>query len=261
MCLILLAYRVHPDYPIIFAANRDEFYERPALPAHFWEEAPHVLAGRDMKAGGTWCGINVGRSMAAVTNFREPPAEDRSRRSRGELVADFLRYDPPPGRYLSQIEGEADAYAGFNLLLGDAKAMWYFSNREGKVRELEPGVHGLSNHLLDTPWFKVERGRAALDDALANGDVGSDALFDILANEDRAEDDLLPDTGFGRMWERVLSSRFIRTPEYGTRSSTVIIVDRHETVHFHERTFGPGEPADAERAFVLEGRAPAAHSG
>ncbi len=260
MCLILLAYESHPDYPVIVATNRDEFYGRPSQAAHFWPDVPHVLAGRDEEAGGTWCGVTTHRRLAAVTNFREPPNTTGDFLSRGDLVADFLRHDIPPREYMEDVSERADRYRGFNLIAGDAGGIYYISNRGGRLMRIEPGVHGLSNDLMNVPWFKVTQGKAELSALLETGGVTTDALFDILASEDRADDADLPDTGFGRHWERILSPRFIRSEDYGTRSSTVILIDREDNLAFHERTFRPGEDVPEERTFMLPADAPAAHS-
>lgn len=259
MCLILLAFERHPDFPVIIGANRDEFYRRPSQVAHFWPDAPQVLAGRDEEAGGTWCGVDTKRRFAAVTNFREPPTEGDFA-SRGDLVADFLKQDVEPDRYLTRVATRADDFRGFNLLVGDARGIHYCSNRGAAPTRVAPGVHGLSNDLINVPWFKVTRGKHELA-TLLSGSVKPDALFEILANEDRPPDNELPDTGFGRRWERLLSSSFIRTEEYGTRSSTVILIDRDDNLSFHERTFRPGDANPEERSFVLRADAPAAHIG
>lgn len=259
MCLVLLAFKAHPDYPLILATNRDEFYGRPAKTAHFWEDAPHVLAGRDEEAGGTWCGVNLDRSFAAVTNYREAPDDDRPYRSRGELVADFLRNDLDPQAYLNDIHRQGEEYRGFNLLLGNERSIWYYSNRAGAPREVQPGIHGLSNHLLNTPWFKVERGREQMRALIDDDRIEPDALFEVLASEDRAEDADLPETGFGRVWERALSASFIHTEQYGTRSSTVLLVDRSGNLDFRERTFDRGRMIGEEQVFALPADAPAEH--
>lgn len=237
MCLILFAHRPGARIPLILAANRDEFYERPTAPAHFWVDAPDVLAGRDLKAGGTWCGVTRSARFAAVTNVREPGMELPTPRSRGDLVAGFLRGDESPARYLERVAGEADAYSGFNLLVGTAGVLYYFSNREGTIREVPPGVHGLSNHRLDTPWPKVRLGRERLASLLDREVVEPDTFFELLLDETQALDEELPETGVGRALERVLSSAFIRTPRYGTRASTVLWFEGEGTVHFHERSF------------------------
>jgi uncharacterized protein with NRDE domain len=238
MCLILLAYQAHPDYRLILAANRDEFFSRPTAPATFWEDAPHILAGRDLKAGGSWLGITRDGRIAAITNYRDPQAERKDAPSRGGLVSGFLNGAMTAGEYLEFLKAEGAAYNGFNLVFGDRSRIYWFSNRHESPRLLEAGIHGLSNHLLDTPWPKVTRGREAMEFIVSHGKpVQPEALFAILSDRAIAPDNLLPDTGVGIDLERFLSPLFISTPNYGTRSSTVIIIDREDRVTFIEQNF------------------------
>jgi uncharacterized protein with NRDE domain len=239
MCLILLAHRVHPEYPLVFAANRDEFYARPTAPAAWWEDAPELLAGRDLQAGGTWMGVTRSGRWAAVTNYRDLPSERTGVRSRGELVSEFLRGHETPEAFLREIAERAAEYNGFNLLVADREQLWYFSNRGDEPRKLGPGVYGLSNHLLDTPWPKVMRGKQALSALLADGPAPA-PLFEILVDADPAPEAELPDTGVGQEWERALSSLFIATPTYGTRASTVLLIDAGGVATFVERSFAAG---------------------
>lgn len=254
MCLIVFAHRRHAGYPFVFAANRDEFFERPTAPAGFWEDAPEVLAGRDLEAGGTWCGITRTGRFGAITNYREPSRQLAGAPSRGDLVAAFLRGAEAPEAYLRRRAAEAHRYNGFNLIVGDLQRLFYFSNRDGDVRELPPGIYGLSNHLLDTPWPKVTLARAMLEERLASSVLDPEPFFQLLADETRALDEALPDTGVGRQWEQVLSPIFIRSPRYGTRASTVIWVERDGRVTFFERSFGAPEEVPETRRFqfVLE---------
>jgi uncharacterized protein with NRDE domain len=253
MCLILLAHDAHPRFRLVVAANRDEFYERPAAPAAWWPDAPEVLAGRDLRGGGTWMGVTRGGRFAAVTNFRDaaPAAPDAP--SRGHLVGGFLRGADSPGAYLRALAPRAGEYAGFNLLVGEGEELRYLGNRGCAARTLAPGVYGLSNALLDTPWPKVERGKAGLAAALAGGgDVDPEALFRVLWDAEPAPDGRLPDTGVGLERERMLSSPFIRSPEYGTRASTVLLVGRDGRVRFVERTTVPGRDGWTESAHEFE---------
>ena len=238
MCLIAVAVGLRADLPLVLAANRDEFFVRPTQPARFWEDAPQVLAGRDLEQGGTWMGLAHGGRFAAVTNFREGGRPRRGQRSRGWLVRDYLLSDIEPDRYLSALQRDAEQFDGFNLLVGLGQRVWYWSNRAGVAHVLTPGVHGLSNHLLNTPWPKVERAKSRLA-ALANAPAEQlgERLFDLLADDRRADDDELPSTGVPLEWERVLSSAFIRTPEYGTRSSTVVLLRADGHALFEERGF------------------------
>lgn len=258
MCLILFAYEEHPRYRLILAANRDEFYERPTAPAAFWEDDSGVLAGRDLRNGGTWLGITRTGRVAAVTNYRGPRDEHRPEApSRGALVASFLRGREAPDAYLLRLALNADRYNGFNLLVGDVQRLCYFSNREHEVRRLEAGIYGLSNGLLDTPWPKVEAGRAALGHAIRRP-FGPDTLLDLLADTTTAPDEALPDTGVGPEWERVLSARFIESAAYGTRSSTVLLVGYDGEVTLVERTDalseapGAAAPSVETHRFVID---------
>ncbi|MCC6659029.1 MAG: NRDE family protein [Rhodocyclaceae bacterium] len=236
MCLILLAWQAHPDYPLVVAANRDEFHARRTAAADFWLDAPAVLAGRDLEAGGTWLGVSRGGRFAALTNFRDPGRNKPDAPSRGTLVSRFLAGTQTPQEYLDQIEASAASYNGFNLLFGDRHSLWCFSNcGEGK-RRLDPGIYGLSNHLLDTPWPKVARGKSALTVALqALPDEA--ALFTLLRDDRVAPDEALPRTGISLEWERLLSAAFVRMPGYGTRSSTVLLMDRQARLRFVEQSY------------------------
>lgn len=237
MCLILLSFKMHSRYPVVLAANRDEFYERPSMPVAPWRDKPDILAGMDLKDGGTWLGITKRGRIAALTNYRDPATVKDNAPSRGGLVRDYLYGEEDPAAYLEKVVAKADQYNGFSLILGDTFHLYCFSNR-GCLVELSPGLYGLSNHLLDTPWPKVERGKAALT-ALLTGNKDPDVkeILGILSNREKPDDDLLPDTGVGLEWERILSSIFITSPVYGTRSSTVLIVDRRNRVVFVERVF------------------------
>lgn len=246
MCLILLAQNAHPEYPLVFAGNRDEFYDRPSAPAEFWDGAPHVLGGRDLSAGGTWLGITRRGYWATVTNVRDQMPRRDDAPSRGHLVADYLRDEPDPEAYLRSLEENADQYNGFNLLVGTREETFYLSNRDGSPQPVSAGIHGMSNAQLDDPWPKVERGttklRAVLDD-----EVTAERLLHILEDRKPAPDDELPNTGMGRETERMLSPPFIEGEDYGTRTSTVILMHRSGTVTFVERNFDRGTRAETHR--------------
>ena len=254
MCLILFAWKKDQNYPLVLAANRDEFYERPSAPADFWDDAPDLLAGRDLRDGGSWLGITRGGRVAALTNYRDPTSLKTGAPSRGTLVSDYLRSLAPPGVYLDRVASEADRFNGFNLLVGDPDALFCFSNR-GARECLQPGIYGLSNRLLDTPWPKVEKGKRGLK-AILHDEKGvtPEALFKLLADRTPAPDDRLPDTGVGLEWERLLSPLFIESQAYGTRSSTVLLIDRNGSVTFIERVFnGAADPwMTARFAFRIE---------
>lgn len=241
MCIILLAHEAHPEYPLVLAANRDEFYERPTRAAHFWTDAPDTLAGLDVERGGTWLGVTRTGRIAAVTNYREPGAWIENAPSRGRLVSDFLAGDEGACEYLARLRPRASLYNGFNLIVGDGRKLFYFSNRGSEPESIQPGVHGLSNHLLDTPWPKVERGRKALARVLESETLPIEAVFKILADDARAQDEALPETGVGLELERLLSPLFIRSQMYGTRCSTIVLFNRQGEALFIERTFNrPG---------------------
>jgi uncharacterized protein with NRDE domain len=241
MCLILLSYKMNEKYPFILAANRDEFYERPSAPVSVWDDAPDVIAGKDLKSGGTWLGITKKGRLAAVTNYRDPKSFRQKAPSRGWLVKDFLCGREDPHAYIEQIEVKKDRYNGFSVIIGDPSRLFYFSNR-GYMQELSPGIYGLSNRLLNTPWPKTERGKKALESLLSQTDnpVPED-MFRILSDRLQPDDIELPDTGVGLEWERILSPIFITSSIYGTRSSSVIMIDKRDRVMFIERIFN-GHP-------------------
>ena len=240
MCLIFLAYEQHPDYRLVVAANRDEAYERPTAPAGYWTDHPHILAGRDLEAGGTWMGVSTAGGFAALTNVRSLRAPLARPPSRGELITGFLNHDGEFELYLRQVEQRADAYNGFCLLLYGSRGLHYFSNFHAEsFRKLEPGLYGLSNDLLDTPWPKVEEGKRAVGTWLETGDEDVEGLFEIMGRKDRVADEDLPDTGVDKEFERALSALFIETPSYGTRSTSVVLVGYDGTTVFVERTFEP----------------------
>lgn len=233
MCLILVAWQAHPDFPLVVAANRDEFHARPTAPIAPWADAPQVLAGRDLEAGGTWLGITRSGRFAAVTNVREPGAP-QGERSRGRLTAGFLTGDAAPADYAAAIE--THAYSGFNLLLADRTSLAYRSNRDGAARRLAPGIYGVSNHLLDTPWPKLEAARARFREALQTLPDES-GFFDLLADDEIVPDERLPSTGVTLEWERRLSAIFVKSPQYGTRASTLLILRKGGGGVLVERSF------------------------
>jgi uncharacterized protein with NRDE domain len=236
MCLILFAYGVRTDAPLIVAANRDEFYARPADAAHRWHDVPTVLAGRDLQAGGTWLGVSATGRFAAVTNFSETPEGPLPPGSRGDLTADFLRGDAGALDYANTIDGRR--YRGFSLLLWDGAALVYTSNRNSRPRLMPKGVHGLANTHLDGTWPKVVRGTPMLASLVA-ADCGTDDLIKLLEDERPAADHELPQRGNDIAFERRLSPIFIRGDEYGTRASTAVIIGTRD-IRVSEQSFGPG---------------------
>ena len=252
MCLIYVAWRRHPRYRLVVAANRDEFHVRPALPAHWWEDVPGVLAGRDLQAGGTWLGITSGGRFSALTNYRGPSAHLADARSRGALVSEFLSGDETVPVHLCRIAAQGHRYNGFNLLAMDGETLAYASNRTRGVVGLEPGVYGLSNHLLDTPWPKVTGGKAELERLLDEPDLRVPDLLALLsAGNTRTVDALCADneSDLGRMQWR--SSRFILGGEYGTRTSTVVLLDESGAGVFVERSFDSHGTAVGDVAYEL----------
>jgi uncharacterized protein with NRDE domain len=237
MCLIALAWRAHPAYRLIVAANRDEYFGRASAPAGFWEDHRNVLAGRDLEAGGTWLGITLQERFAALTNYRNPADRKTGVPSRGALVSDFLTGKAAPSAYAREVERKAASYNGFSLLVGDAHSLWFISNRGGGPLRVEPGVHGLSNHLLDTPWPKVEKARAKLAKQLERPfDPG--AAFGLLGDTERAPSADLPSTGVSlELEERLSSIRILAAGGYGTRCSTVLCFANDGRVEFHERSY------------------------
>jgi uncharacterized protein with NRDE domain len=236
-----MALSSHPKYPFIVAANRDEFYARPTAGAAFWDDAPHVLAGRDLREGGTWLGLSKGGRFAAVTNYRGPDTDIAEPVSRGRLVGDYLLGDLDTADYLAQVAGAAQRYRGFNLVAGTGVDLHYYANRDSAhPRPVEGGVHGLSNHLLDTPWPKVERAKVQLRRLLEDDTIDTEAIMALLHDQTRAVEHELPDTGVGTERESQLSPIFIRTDTYGTRSSTLLLIDAEGEVSFTERTFVDG---------------------
>ena len=252
MCLIYIAWRRHPRYRLLVAANRDEFHARPALPAHWWDDAPGVLAGRDLQAGGTWLGVSPGGRFSAITNYREPSVHLVGAPSRGTLVSEFLTGNESAPTYHRRIIGEGHRYNGFSLLAMDGDTLAFASNRCREVLRLAPGVYGLSNHLLDTPWPKVTEGKAELERLLAEPDVRVPDLLALLAVADsRIVEAPGADIGNdpGRMQWR--SSRFILGRDYGTRTSTVVRLDADGAGVFVERSFDSRGTAVGDVAFEL----------
>ncbi len=258
MCLALLAFRAHPNWPLVIAANRDEFHARRTAPAHWWAEG--LLAGQDLVAGGTWLGCTREGRFALLTNFREGATSKRGERSRGLLVSEVLQSAASPEHTVLKHLVDAQHYDGFNLLAGDLRELVYLSNRGEGCRALPPGVYGLSNHLLDTPWPKLRRTKNRFIHWLEHDAADREALFQILRDPTRPEDAQLPRTGVSLEWERLLAAAFIISPVYGTRSSTVLAIDARGVATFSERSYdAAGEPAgDVAHRFEVLGER---HSG
>ena len=250
MCLILFSHQEHPGYELVLAANRDEFFQRPTEPAGFWADAPEILGGRDRQAGGTWMGVHRDGRWAAVTNFRDGNRLRTGERSRGELVTYYLRGGDRATACAQNLLPLRHQFGGFNLLLGDRDGVVFLSSELPACQILGPGLYGLSNHLLDSPWPKVERGKRGLREILsASRTPASEGLFDLLGERQTADDDQLPQTGISRDWERTLSAAFISAPGYGTRASSLLLIHQDGAVHFRERSFSEQGSRLSDRHF------------
>ena len=243
MCLIIFAFQSDPRFPLVVAANRDEIFARPTTQAALWtdeESGKRILSGRDKQAGGTWLGTTRSGRFAAVTNIRDPSQTERRPRSRGDLTRQFLGGDDSPQQYCKRLTESYDQFAGYNLLVGDSNSLFYVNNHEEKVWQLEPGVYGLSNGLLNSSWPKVDKGKIRLQALLQQADeLTTDALLAMMGDRAQAEDADLPDTGIGIEIERKLSSAFILNPErdYGTLCSTALILASSGPTRFSEQNF------------------------
>lgn len=254
MCLLVLAWQAHPRYRLVVAANRDEYHERPAAPLAKWPPPADILAGRDLRAKGTWLALDRRRRFGVITNFRDLQRPRPDAPSRGALIPDYLSGDVGAEAFLTGLEPEASRYSGFNLLLADGDALWYASNRaEQFARPLPPGVYGLSNQFLDTPWPKLRRVRGRFDAWLGDpSNVSASGLFALL--DDRATataEEGLPQTGIPLEWERVLSAPFVLHPDYGTRASSVLLLEASGVGYLAERRFDPQGVLQGETEFVL----------
>ena len=242
MCLLIFAYKSHPRYPLLLAANRDEFHSRPTRAAHFWEEYPDLLAGKDLEAGGTWMGITGKGRFAAITNLRDPARTAPAERSRGELPLEFLTGRESPPVYLRRVAARAGDYAGFNLLVRDSGGLWYYSNSpagiESGPEQLKPGVYGLSNAMLDTPWPKVIQGKSVLRSALG-GRISHPQLAGAVNNRELAPIEALHQEGLSGEMDQLLSAQFIVNPGYGTRATTTVWLEESGLASWRETSFDP----------------------
>ena len=255
MCLILLSYKQFDDFPLIVAANRDEYFERPSQVAHFWNDNPHILGGRDLKHSGSWIGISRNGRFAAVANFREPPKRIAGATSRGTLVSKYLMTDIKAEDYLKDLLDRLEQFDGFNLLVGDRDALYFLGSIEKQIRILDPGVYGISNGIFDSPWPKVIEGKDKLVKMMnISGQPDEASLFKLLADDTIPSDGELPDTGVGLEWERKLGSIFVKADPFGTRCSTLLSIDLSGQVKFSERNFDNiGNDLGTERySFNLE---------
>lgn len=250
MCLLALGWMHHPRWRLVMTGNRDEFHARPTAALAPWQDETSVIGGRDLRSGGGWAGVGAGGRMAVVTNVRDPLAAQTGP-SRGALVADFLRGRDPAAVHIDRLATVAGAYAPFNLLLADGDSLEYLGNHPAERQSLGPGVHGMSNGALDAPWPKTRRLMAALSAWLQAGDEDLAPLWKALADEHRPADSDLPDTGIGLERERWLSPAFIRGDDYGTRASTVLLIDADGHGEIHERRFGAQGAANGQSHVIF----------
>ncbi len=236
MCLVLIAWREDAQYPCVIAANRDEFYARPTAAAHWWPTQPAILGGQDLSAGGTWLGVTRSGRFAALTNYRAADKQLGNMPSRGTLVTSILQSNAGTAQSLQHLREVGPSYSGFNLIFSDGERLAVYESARGAGRELGPGIYGLSNHLLDTPWPKVQSAKSRLSTALADL-THTDAALALLRDDTPAPDEQLPRTGVGLPWERLLSSAFVRAGDFGTRCSTLVRVDRQRHACFDEWTW------------------------
>jgi len=238
MCLLVLAWNAHPRYRLIVAANRDEYHDRPAAPLAKWAAPDDIIAGKDLRAGGTWLGVNQRRRFGVITNFRDMQRPQTGAPSRGELIPTYLNSADSTAAFVDSLAPQAASYSGFNLLLADGDALWYASNRADPfARRLEPGVHGLSNHTLDTPWPKLMRVRRRFEDWLSASSSSTDSLFATLNDREPAPDDASIPQGLPSELKRALSAPFVLSSEYGTRCSTVLLLEASGAMYLAERRF------------------------
>jgi uncharacterized protein with NRDE domain len=254
VCLLVLAWQAHPRYRLIVAANRDEYHERPAAALGKWPQPPGILGGRDLRAGGAWLALDAARRFGVVTNFRELQDLKPGAPSRGGLIPAYLAGAAGARQFFRQLEAAAGQYSGFNLLLADHDSLCYGSNRaQPFARELPPGVYGLSNELLDTPWPKLTRVKERFRQWLGQPQGTAAGLFALLADRTQAMDASapLPPGGLPREWERILSAPFVVHPDYGTRCSTVVLLEPGGQLYLAERRFDAGGVASGETEFRL----------
>ncbi len=249
MCLILFAKNQHQKYKLIVAANRDEFYKRKTTHADFWDDHTNILAGRDLQAGGTWMGVNKNGLVSMLTNFRDLKNIKDDAPSRGHLVSDFLKEEPSASSYLQKLAKNGQAYNGFNLICGNGDELYYYGNYQTGVHKIQDGTHGLSNALLNTSWPKVERGKQKLQDLIDQDQIIVSKLFATLYDDLKADVIELPDTGVGIEMEKMLSPMFIKSTNYGSRCSTVLLVDNDDNYTYVERTYNIEDFSYTERDF------------
>ena len=249
MCLVVFGWRQHAEFPLIVAGNRDEFHARPTRKARWWPDHPDILGGRDLQAAGTWLAVHRNGRFATVTNFRDAEPPSPKKRSRGHLVTDFLLGSDEPLAYLNAIDDSA--YAGFNLLLGDGETLAWHSNRGDGARVLAPGIYGLSNALLDSPWDKVVRSKTRLKRLLEEGKVNETQLLRLLDDRDKAPTSEIDSDRLSFEKAHAISAPFIVLPDYGTRSSSVVLCGAEGSWRFHERRFAADGRTSGDSSFTF----------
>lgn len=253
MCLIVFSFQSHVKYPLILAGNRDEFYARPAKQLHFWDGNTDILAGKDLRAGGTWLGVSERGTFGAITNYRDFHNPMEGERSRGEIIPGLLNSDNTVEQELNRISNYKHDYAGFNLLAGNAESLYYLSNLKDSIEKVSPGIHGISNAFLDTPWPKVEKAKRLFSEAIQSDSINRGQIFDMLENSETFPPHKLPDTGLSEEKEKAVSPIFIETDGYGTRCSSLITIDTNGQVEFTEKTHVPElSPSESMKRFTFQ---------
>ncbi|GAB4396079.1 MAG: NRDE family protein [Microscillaceae bacterium] len=252
MCLIGFSWKQHPVYKLVLVANRDELYQRPTQALHFWESDPGLLAGKDLEGGGTWLGIHQQGRFAALTNYRDPAHILPQAPSRGDLPLQYLVRASPPAQYLEALMSKAQAYNGFNLLVSDLESLCYYSNYAEGYQVLPPGLYGLSNHLLDTDWFKVRRLKAKLQQVLQDKNPEDTALLALMHDPSPpAQEADIQQTGLSLAQERMLAPMFIQSPHYGTHSTTVVKIDYDHNIQLTEKVYSNAYRGEQIHSFSL----------
>lgn len=254
MCLILFALHDHPKYPLILAANRDEFYERPTLKADYWTEDHNILGGRDVQSGGTWLGLQKDGRFIAITNYRDGSKTNNPVRSRGKLSKEFLTKNLTVPEFIGGIKKEKDQYGGFNIILSDDgfNSLHHYSNISDQTTKIASGIHGLSNHLLDTPWPKVSSGKKFLKEVVINDPVNEELIIELMQESTKVSERFLPKTGIPSDLEKQLSPLFISMKEYGTRCTTILLVTQDKNVSFVEITYNEHKQAVSRQEFAMQ---------
>jgi len=255
MCLIVFSFKNHQKYPLIIAANRDEFYDRPTRPARFWDEETQLLAGKDEKLGGTWLGVTKQGKIAALTNYRDFSNIKEDAPSRGKITIEYLTGDKKALDYLKELHKSSNTYNGFNLINGNHDALYHYSNQTEKITPIKPGIHGVSNAVLNTPWPKVETAKSAFKEAIDRDDIDEKKIFALLRNSKQYPLNQLPNTGLSDEMEKLVSSAFIKSEDYGTRCSTLITVRNDGEITFIEKTYKPSAGAltsETRFSFTIE---------